>query len=97
MSNIKEHGIFRPKTTQKVAYTGTSARTANPVGNFIQVVRLIATSACYVKEGTSTVTATTNDMYLPAGVAEYFIVSPGNYIAAIQVSAGGTLDVTECT
>jgi hypothetical protein len=31
----------------------------------------------------------------PANVAEYFIATPGESVSAIQVSAAGTLHVTE--
>lgn len=96
MAVIKGHSIFRPRTTQNVAFTGTSARTTNAIGNFIQVVRLVATQACYVRVGNSTVAATTADFLLPANTVDYIIVDPGSFIAAIQVSAGGTLSVTEC-
>ena len=93
---IKGHSIFRPRTTQNVAFTGTSARTAAGVGNFIQVVRVCATAACWIRVGNSTVVATTSDIYLPANTVDYLIVDPGSFIAAIQASAAGTLNVTEC-
>lgn len=87
---------YRPVTTQVVAYTGTAGVITNPVGAGIQVVRVVLTSAGHIKIGAAP-TATTSDIYMPAGIPEYFSVREGEKISAIQVSAGGNLHVTECT
>ena len=82
-------------TTQKVAYTGTAAATTNAVGNSTNVVRLVATTDCYLAFGAGP-TATTGSMYFPANTVEYFSVNPGNTkISALRVNTSGTLDVTE--
>jgi hypothetical protein len=58
------------------------------------VVRLVPTTAAYVKIG-NTPTATTSDVYMKAGEAEYFVVTPGMKASAIRVTTNGTLHVTE--
>lgn len=85
---------YRPVTTQVVAFTGTSAASSNAFGAGINVVRLVASSACHIKFDGSP-TATTSDVYLPADWPEYFVVTQGQKVAAIQASAGGNLIVTE--
>jgi hypothetical protein len=85
---------YRQGTHQKVAFTGTAGTIANGFGAQTKTVRVIVTSAAYVKIGNSP-TATSSDMYMAANVPEYFTVSPGQKASAVQVSAGGDLHVTE--
>ena len=91
--------VFRPNgVVQDVSYTGTAGTTTNPVSLGCTVVRLLATSACYVTISNTgnVVTATTaNGFYLPATTPEYVRVNVGDKISAIQVSASGTLNVAE--
>lgn len=88
------YGTGRQSTTQKVAYTGTAGMITNGVGAQCRRVRVFVTSDAYVKIGDSP-TATTSDMYMTAGLAEYFTITPGQKVSAVQVSAGGNLIVTE--
>ena len=81
-----------PVTHQKKAYTGTAGTIDNAVAS--SVIRVVCTSNAHIKIGASP-TATTNDVYMAANVAEYFRCSPGDKVSAIQVSAGGDLHVTE--
>ncbi len=74
---------------------GTANRVTLPTG--YAVFRLSATSDCYVLFGTSGVTATADpaasDLF-PAGV-EVLAAPPGaTHISVIQVSAGGTFQVS---
>jgi len=85
---------FKPTTHQSVAYTGTAGTISNATGAQIRVIRVVLTSAGYIAIGAAP-TATTSDIYMPAGVPEYFVVSPGVKVSAIQAAAGGTLHVTE--
>lgn len=87
-------GTGRLGTHQSVAYTGTAGTIANVVTDQVTKIRVIVTSAAYVKVDKAP-TATTSDVYMPADSAEYFTVSAGMKVSAIQVSAGGTLHVTE--
>ena len=86
-----------PSTTQTVSISGTSAATSNALSKNTVVIRVLATTACFIKIGTSTPTATSADMPLAANIPEYFRVN-GNEtlkVAGIQISSGGSLYVTE--
>lgn len=85
---------YRLGTHQSKAYTGTAGTIDNAVGAASHHVRVVVTSAAYVKVGG---TATTADVYMPADKPEIFEIRPGEKVSAIQVSAGGTLHVTELT
>jgi hypothetical protein len=85
---------YRLGPHQSVAYTGTAGTITNAFGAGTTAVRVIATSACYLRIDNSP-TATTSDVYVAAGVPEVFLVTPGQKASAVQVSAGGTLHVTE--
>ena len=87
-------GAGRIGTHQSIAYTGTAGTIANALTVGSYKVRVVATSACYIAIGTSP-TATTAGLYMPADTVEYFTCSPGEKVSAIQLSAGGTLHVTE--
>ncbi|MHA1566434.1 MAG: hypothetical protein ACTSX7_14065 [Alphaproteobacteria bacterium] len=61
----------------------------------VQVVRLVSTTDCYVAIGEEP-TASSNDMFLPAGVPEFMRVMHGrDKIAALRASTDGTLSITE--
>lgn len=79
--------------TQAVAYTG-SAAASNAFGANTRVVRITATTDCFVAISANP-TATTSSVYLPAGVVEYVRVNPSDKISAIRRAADGTLYVTE--
>jgi hypothetical protein len=64
--------------------------------NTTQHVRLCATSDCYIVFGTNPVAAVGGGLLLPAMTPEYFWVQPGERVAAIQVSAAGSLNIVEC-
>lgn len=89
-------GTGRLSTAQNVAYTGTAGTVANVFGAQTYKVRVVVTTDAFITTDGSTATAATG-AYLPALSAEYFTVSPGQKASAIQVSAGGTLYVTEIT
>jgi len=81
-------------THQSASYTGTAGTITNAVGTGTNRVRVVVTSAAYVKIGSSP-TATSSDVYMAADAPEYFTIRPGEKVSAIQVSAAGTLHVTE--
>ena len=87
-------GTGRLGTHQKVAYTGTAGTISNAVGTGTQKVRVVVTSAAYIAIGVSP-TATTNDPYMAADSPEYFTITSGEKVSAVQVSGSGTLHVTE--
>lgn len=86
-----------PSTTQTVTISGTSAATANALSKETVVIRVLATTACFIRIGTGTPTATTADTPISANIPEYFRVNGYETIkvAGIQSSAGGSLYVTE--
>lgn len=89
-------GTGRLGAAQSVAYTGTAGTITNPVGTQTYRVRVVVTTDAFVLnvDTGSTVTAATG-AYLPALIPEYFTVTPGQKMSAIQVSSGGTMYVSE--
>lgn len=86
----------RPGITQNVAYTGTAGTISDGISDGVFQVRVNCSTAAYIAFGAAP-TATTNDIYIAAGTPEYFTVSPGQKVSAVQASSGGTLSVTEMT
>lgn len=86
-----------PSTTQTVTISGTSAATANALSKNTVVIRVLATTACFIRIGTGTPTATIADVPIPANVPEYFRVNGYETVkvAGIQLSSGGALYITE--
>jgi hypothetical protein len=82
-------------STVSVAVSGTSAQ-SSALSTTTGYVRLLATTLCHLRFG-SNPTATTAHMPLAPYVPEYFTITPGTKIAAIQNSAAGTLYITEVT
>lgn len=78
---------------KKVAYTGTAGTTA-ALSDQTQVVRVVATTDCFIEIGASPTAVADTGMYLPALVPEYFSCPPSGKVSAIQVSSGGTIYVT---
>ena len=81
-------------TTQKITTSGTSAATSSAVATTPRVVRIVATEDCHIAFATSP-TATANGPFLPAKQVEYFKITGGHKVAAIQSSTGGSVFVTE--
>jgi hypothetical protein len=86
--------VFTVGTNQTIAVGAASVAVTNPFGGYTTVVRLCSTTACHIKVAVTPV-ATTSDPYLPAHVEWFIEVAPGQKVAAIQNTAGGTLHVTE--
>jgi hypothetical protein len=78
--------------TYDFAYTATKGVTAEITE---QVVRLYATTACYVKIGEISdlsVSSSDYDLYLPATTPiDIKLFETDKYISAVQVSTGGTM------
>ncbi len=88
-------GHGRLGTHQSAAYTGTAGTITNAIGSGIHKVRVVVTSAAYIKIGKAPISATTSDPYMPADSPEYFTIKAGAKVSAIQVTGAGTLHVTE--
>lgn len=86
-----------PGTTQTVAISGTSAATTNALSTDTLVIRVLATTNCFIKIATGSPTATTSDFPLIANIPEYLRVDGKSTVkvAGIQMSASGSLYVTE--
>lgn len=93
--------------TQKVAYTGTAGTISNPLPSQCPSVRVVLSTAGYVKVGYgSGLAATTSDHYCNANVSYDLPVEPpsrndadasinqGAFVSAIQDASGGNLFVT---
>jgi hypothetical protein len=91
---IQYVGTGRLGTTQSVAYSATAGTIANPVGSQTYKVRVVCTSDAFVRVDDNP-TATASDALLPGGSPEYFTITPGMKVSAIQSTAAGMLYVTE--
>lgn len=84
---------LHPKSTV-VINVSTVNQTSTDALLGIEVVRLCATEACYVKFGA---VATVNDVYLSAGIPENFTLRGDQFISCIKTSGGagtGKLHIT---
>ncbi len=89
-------GTGRLGATQNVAYTGTAGTVTNGVSSGVTKVRVACTTDAFIAIGDGTVAPTsTTGAPMFAGQVEYFTVSPGQKVSAIQSTANGILYVTE--
>jgi len=87
-------GTGRLGVAQNAAYTGTRGETTNGISVGVYKVRVLVTTDAFVTTD-GTVPSATNGAYVPGLAAEYFTVTPGQKVSAVQVSAAGTLYVVE--
>lgn len=97
MSFFQKQPASRPGTTQTVAYTSASAAATNAFGSETFQIRVVSNSACNVQIGDGAQTATAASPFLPANTPEYFIVTPGQKIAAISAATNGLITQTSGT
>ena len=81
-------------STQTITTSGSSAAISTAFASGTRRVRIVATEDIHLKFATSP-TAATSDPFLPANQVEYFKVTAGEKVSAIQNSAAGTVYVTE--
>jgi hypothetical protein len=91
-ANAKPIQVLRPNSTQLVNIRSTSNTTATGASKGGRVLRLATDIDCFYAIGS---TATTSDVYLPAGTVEYIHVFEGDNVSVIRSTADGTLYVTE--
>ena len=96
MSFFAKHPASRIVTTQTIAFNSSAAIT-NKFASETYQLRLAANSACCYRIGDGAQTATTADVFLPANVIEYVIVSPGQSISAIKAATNGLVTATAGT
>jgi len=91
-------GVFHVhQTPQNVAYTGTAGTVTNALATTTTAVRITVTSNAFVEfvSGSDVATAATG-FFVMANVPIIAPVPPGKTkVSAIQVSAGGSLYITE--
>jgi len=80
-----------------MAGSGVAVGTPFTAPNNTRHVRLVATSDCWISFGLTpvAVVGASSSILLPAGIPEYFWVMPGERIAVIQASGGGSLNIAE--
>lgn len=83
-------------TTQTISYD-SSVSASNAFGSQTYQIRVVSNSACHIKIGDGSQTATTSDPFLPAEFPEYFTVTPGQKIAAIKAATAGLVTATAGT
>lgn len=93
-ASIHAETTYRPGTSQKKAYTGTSAAIDDAISAGVFLVRVMVTTDAHIVFGASP-TAVATDLYLPANSPEYFRCTPGQKVAAIRETNSGDLYVTE--
>lgn len=95
--DAKNEGLIQaalPSTTQTITTSGTSAATSSAVATSTRLVRIVATKDVHITFA-SAPTATTSSPFLPANQVEYFKITGGHKVAAIQNSEAGVVYVTE--
>jgi len=80
-----------------MAGSGTAVGTPFTAPNNTRHIRVVATSDCWISFGTNpvAVVGASSAILLPAGVPEYFWVVPGERLAVIQATGGGSLNIAE--
>ena len=90
---------LRPINGQKVAASGTTARTATAFEN--NDIGIYCATDCYIKFGDSTVTATTTDggydMLVAAGSRQDVRNGGASHVAVILASGSDTVYINEWT
>lgn len=87
-------GALTPMVAQKITY---DAATSNSTAFLAPIVRVTATTACFIRFGPAATgyTATTSYHYMGAGTTEYFKTRGLGYISAIKSATAGTLYISE--
>lgn len=97
MSNTYAGGSITAFAVGSTQTTGAaSARIAIPANSAAEnprYIRVAAINETYVKLGSSTVTATTNDVLIQPADAAVFAVNGATHIAYIQGTAAGKVNV----
>lgn len=83
---------LRPGTAQTVSFTATSAA-STVLGS--KMVRVVATTNCWITLGTSPTAVADTGMLLVAGWPERIVVNAGEKIAVLRQTADGVLNITE--
>ena len=89
---------FRPRVSENMTAGAASTVSTNAGKMGDGVVRIIALDQPIRVAKGATPTATATSMYLPAGVAEYFLVGDGSKVAVLRAgSTDANVNVTFMT
>lgn len=94
---MSEEAISVVKTGSVIAFGAASANVAIPTdssGSLPKYIRVAANAACYVKIGPPGLTAVAGDLLVQPADAVVLKVSNQPNIAAIQVAAAGTVQIS---
>jgi len=83
-----------------ITTSGTTARNSTAFDAGTRIISLYATENVYIKFGGASVTAAATDHFFPKGVYYDFAIGGDRtphytHVAALQVSTGGTLYISE--
>lgn len=87
---------LKPYSTEKVSYTGTNAQSSTFTDQ-IYIIRVASTTDCFIAIGTNPDATSGDNLYLPAGSVEYFVVCKDgtDKLGVAQVSSAGDIYITE--
>ncbi|WP_455176241.1 hypothetical protein [Azospirillum largimobile] len=83
---------LRPAAAHTVLI-GAATQSSQPFG--VVVLRLVATSPCFVAFGAAPSADVLTGHYLPQGVPEYFRAAAGDRIAVVRAAEDGLLHISE--
>ena len=90
--------LYRPSgVTQSITTSGTSAAMSSAIAASTYAVLITASADAYVTFGSAPTATAANGVMLAADWPTYFRISPGEKVAALQVSGAGTVYVSELT
>ena len=93
-----ESDLYRPAgATQTITSSGSSAATSNAVGAQTYEVSLVASQDVYLTFAVAPTTTATNGVFHKKDWPTTYRIAPGEKVAALQVSSGGTVYVSELT
>lgn len=86
--------VFTPSNDGRFSVSAVSVKEVLNLTTLGEVIRVISTADCYIRFGlTDLVLATSNDMFLKAGIEYYFSVRD-RYLSVIRDSGDGNLYIT---
>ena len=90
--------LYRPSgVTQSITTSSSSAATSSAIAASTYAVLITASADAYIAFVSAPTATATNGVMLAADWPTYFRISPGEKVAALQVSGAGTVYVSELT
>ena len=86
----------RPGTGHPPLTVGSAATATGAFGSETALIRVVGTQPMWIDIGSSPSATSASGTYLPAGIPEYFLCSPGDSLAAVNSSTAGACYVKEC-